>query len=300
MTTRRYDFKKQDLQTHECGATLEYISSTKYKEEGSGLLHTHPFTELFYVTKGKGQYQIEHTYYSVEAGDLLLLRSNVAHAEVSLAANPMECIVLGFSAANALPDLLTPNVFRVLHLDSSANQIQSYLSLMLQEVTKRRPRYAEVCQHLFEALLIQLIREFSPILLPIDKDAPLSKKAKQIKEFIEKHYLENITLESLAQQAQVSKYYLAHTFEQYYKISPMQYVQSLRLNEAKTLLRTTNIPTRRIASIVGYSTHGYFNQRFVKFEGMTPTEYRNMMQEGFQKDEHAAPLPEESIGTDNE
>ena len=55
MTTRRYDFKKQDLQTHECGATLEYISSTKYKEEGSGLLHTHPFTELFYVTKGKGQ-----------------------------------------------------------------------------------------------------------------------------------------------------------------------------------------------------------------------------------------------------
>ena len=117
---------------------------------------------------------------------------------------------------------------------------------------------------------------------------------------IEKHYLENITLESLAQQAQVSKYYLAHTFEQYYKISPMQYVQSLRLNEAKTLLRTTNIPTRRIASIVGYSTHGYFNQRFVKFEGMTPTEYRNMMQEGFQKDEHAAPLPEESIGTDNE
>ena len=177
MTTRRYDFKKQDLQTHECGATLEYISSTKYKEEGSGLLHTHPFTELFYVTKGKGQYQIEHTYYSVEAGDLLLLRSNVAHAEVSLAANPMECIVLGFSAANALPDLLTPNVFRVLHLDSSANQIQSYLSLMLQEVTKRRPRYAEVCQHLFEALLIQLIREFSPILLPIDKDAPLSKKS---------------------------------------------------------------------------------------------------------------------------
>ena len=152
--------------------------------------------------------KIEHTYYSVEAGDLLLLRSNVAHAEVSLAANPMECIVLGFSAANALPDLLTPNVFRVLHLDSSANQIQSYLSLMLQEVTKRRPRYAEVCQHLFEALLIQLIREFSPTLMPIDKDAPLSKKAEQIKEFIEKHYLENITLESLAQP---SKLRLANT-----------------------------------------------------------------------------------------
>lgn len=159
--------------------------------------------------------------------------------------------------------------------------------------------YAEVCQHLFDALLIQLVRELSAPLMPIDKDAPLRKKAEQIKEFIEKHYLENISLESLAQQAQVSKYYLVHTFEQCYKISPMQYVQSLRLNEAKVLLRTTNIPTKRIASIVGYSTHAYFAQRFMKFEGITPAEYRNMAQAALQTDEHAAPLSEETSDADN-
>lgn len=299
MTTKRYDFKKQDLQTSASGAALEYISSTKCKEEGSGLLHTHPFTELFYVTKGKGQYRIEHTYYTVEAGDLFLLKPSIAHAEISLAANPMEYVVVGFSGTNPIPELITANKFRVIHFDSSSNQVQIYLSMMLQEVTKKRHRYAEVCQHLFDALLIQLVRELSAPLMPIDKDAPLRKKAEQIKEFIEKHYLESISLESLAQQAQVSKYYLVHTFEQCYKISPMHYVQSLRLNEAKVLLRTTNIPTKRIASIVGYSTHAYFAQRFMKFEGITPAEYRNMAQAALQTDEHAAPLSEETSDADN-
>ena len=107
------------------------------------MLHTHPFTELFYVTKGKGQYRIEHTYYTVEAGDLFLLKPSIAHAEISLAANPMEYVVVGFSGTNPIPELITANKFRVIHFDSSSNQVQIYLSMMLQEVTKRRHRYRQ-------------------------------------------------------------------------------------------------------------------------------------------------------------
>ena len=59
---------------------------------------------------------------------------------------------------------------------------------------------------------------------------------------------------------------------------PIQYVQTLRLEESKYLLRTTDFAIKQIASITGFSSLGYFSQRFSKAEGMSPAKYRVMAQ----------------------
>lgn len=61
-------------------------------------------------------------------------------------------------------------------------------------------------------------------------------------------------------------------------MSPIQYVQTLRLEESKYLLRTTDFAIKQIALITGFSSLGYFSQRFSKAEGMSPAKYRVMAQ----------------------
>ena len=101
---------------------------------------------------------------------------------------------------------------------------------------------------------------------------------------------EDIALDQLAQRIQVNKYYMAHIFSQNYGMSPIQYVQSLRLEESKYLLRTTDFAIKQIASITGFSSLGYFSQRFSKAEGMSPAKYRVMAQNKLIGD-----LPEETL-----
>ena len=79
----------------------------------------------------------------------------------------------------------------------------------------------------------------------------------------------------LADEAHVSKYYLAHAFKAEYGISPINYQISLRIKESRYLLRETDMSLSQIARVLGFSSASYFSQSFRRAEGMSPLEYRN-------------------------
>ena len=278
MGTKRYDIQEREYQPCNSEAKLLYVSYSKYDKDWYSLPHTHSFVELFYVLSGTGKFLISHNYYPVAAGSLILINSNVPHTETSGAEEPMEYIVIGISGLTSISKTNPKEEFQLFHLDDRENSVKACLSMMLREAKSKKSRYTEVCYHVFEVLLIQLHRQLDMPSRPLVHEASSRGKATQIKYYIENHFHEDINLTSLAQRVQVSKYYLAHTFCQYFGMSPMQYVQSLRLNESRTLLRTTSFSVKKIAAIVGYSSYGYFVQRFIKAEGISPEQYRELSQ----------------------
>ena len=98
----------------------------------------------------------------------------------------------------------------------------------------------------------------------------------QVKRHIETHYPEKITLNTLAQQQFVSQAYLQKQFKHYYGCSPNDYLLSVRLTQAKLLLRNTSKSINDIAYEVGFNTPSYFISMFSKKEGTTPLTYRKM------------------------
>ena len=92
--------------------------------------------------------------------------------------------------------------------------------------------------------------------------------------YMEHNYTLPLTLDYLAAFANINKYYLCREFKKYTGFSPGDYLISLRINQAKTLLTTTSMPAARIGADVGIPDANNFTNLFKKKVGMTPANYR--------------------------
>ena len=98
--------------------------------------------------------------------------------------------------------------------------------------------------------------------------------AQRIKDYIDRHFAEDFSLQSMADALHVSPYYLTHVCKDVTGYSPLQYVLRRRIGEAQTLLITTELPVTRIAAQVGYDNPSHFNAQFSKAVGMSPRTFR--------------------------
>lgn len=97
----------------------------------------------------------------------------------------------------------------------------------------------------------------------------------QISKYIDENYCMPITLETLAQMFHLSASYLTRSFQKTLGITPMQYLQQLRIQEAKTLLLSRpELSVRSVAELCGYTDQHYFSRVFQKAVGVSPTEFR--------------------------
>lgn len=95
-----------------------------------------------------------------------------------------------------------------------------------------------------------------------------------LSKYMRHNYASDITLDFLADFANVSKYHLAREFKKYMGTTPIQYLISMRILNAKFMLIHTPLPISVIAEESGFSDINNFNRLFMKNVGMTPRQYR--------------------------
>ncbi|MFG3104759.1 helix-turn-helix transcriptional regulator [Streptomyces sp. NPDC048182] len=91
---------------------------------------------------------------------------------------------------------------------------------------------------------------------------------------IHERYGEALSLDDLARTAMVSKYHFLRQFTRVTGVTPGRFLNAVRLQEAKRLLRTTPLTVADIAVRVGYSSAGSFTRRFTEAVALSPTGYR--------------------------
>ncbi len=94
-------------------------------------------------------------------------------------------------------------------------------------------------------------------------------------DYMKKHYNEGISRDDLAKIFCMSPGYFSVFFKKNTGISPIQYLNKIRLDRAKQLLKTTGLPVRKVAWEVGFSDSFYFTRLFTKETGMPPRDFRN-------------------------
>ncbi len=100
------------------------------------------------------------------------------------------------------------------------------------------------------------------------------RSLQDVKEYLDAHYTEKISLDQLSGLFFIDKYYLAKLFKEQFGLSVMQYLMQLRITTAKRLLRFSDLPIEKIGLECGIEDGNYFARAFKKVEGCSPTEYR--------------------------
>ena len=132
----------------------------------------------------------------------------------------------------------------------------------------------------------ELVAVLEEAIRPVDmqekkKDAELengnvrmSAVAENIRQYIDMHYKEDISLQSVAEEMNYSDAYFCKIFKQCFDKSFIGYLTEYRLERAKQLLADVRINVKDISVNVGYRDSNYFAKVFKRAMGSTPTEYR--------------------------
>jgi AraC family transcriptional regulator len=95
-----------------------------------------------------------------------------------------------------------------------------------------------------------------------------------VREFIEAHLEENISLQVLAAIVGLSMCHFARAFKQSEGVTPHDYVLRCRVKRAQELLADTDLPLSEIAIAVGFADQSHCARRFREHVGLTPSRYR--------------------------
>ncbi|NLC52705.1 MAG: response regulator transcription factor [Firmicutes bacterium] len=98
-----------------------------------------------------------------------------------------------------------------------------------------------------------------------------------IKDYINEHYHEQISLSTLAEQIYLSPSYLSDLFKNQTGETITNYLTKVRMEKAKELLKDLQMKSYEIGEMVGYKDPAYFSKVFKKVVGVSPNEYRNIV-----------------------
>jgi two-component system response regulator YesN len=93
-------------------------------------------------------------------------------------------------------------------------------------------------------------------------------------DYLHKHYHEQVTLNEVAEHVYVSTSYISRMFKKELGRNFVDYLNGIRLEKAKELLKDPKYKTYEVAEMVGIQDAHYFSRLFKKYQGLTPTEYR--------------------------
>ena len=273
MSRSHYSLDKELSFTVRGTAKLLNVASATYGGDWHSVPHTHNHMELFYIVGGKGQFLIQDQLHPVNANNLVIINPNVTHTEVSLNAQPLEYIVLGIDGIELVTGETSNGQFNILdHLESV--EVSSCLRNILREMELKNTGYEDVCQAYMEILIIRLMRSID-FAVPTDPQLGIgNRQCAAVKRYIDLHFKEALSLDQLAEDAHMSKYYLSHAFKREYGVSPINYMITKRIEESKYLLAETDLSMSQIAQLLGFSSLSYFSQVFRRTQSLSPMEYR--------------------------
>lgn len=270
MGNTRYNFTEES--TPSLPIRLLYVSASSYGKDWESLAHTHYFTELFYVRKGKGQLHAEQEIIPLQKDDLVIINPHVRHTETSLDDMPMEYVILGVEGLRFTFD--GQKEYITFHCPNRQEDLMYYFTAMLQEMETKQKHYELVCKNLLELLIIHLTR-YSDFQFGVIAPSPkTNRECSFVKRYIDANYSEDLSLTFLADLVHLNKYYLAHAFTESYGISPVNYLNEKRIENSRELLATTDYKIAEIARLSGFSSQSYFSQSFRKSCGVSAGEYR--------------------------
>jgi len=231
---------------------------------------------LHFVTAGKGYIELNGAIHALKKGDAFLHTPGQVMRYYTDSEDRWDIYWLQFNGYKLTEFLLERGFY-----DSSLSTVQSdsmleesFLDLMKEVECHTFKRPSKI-----SALTFAVLVEF------ISHAHPYSNKSgwqhfdriTRLLPLLQKNAHHPYNLEEWAEQVHLTPNYFCNLFKKVTRMTPLAYVTKCRIQSSKEmLLGFPDRPIKEIAIDCGYPSISYFNKTFLKMEGVTPTEFRNM------------------------
>lgn len=233
--------------------------------------------QLLYVASGKAHFYFHGKEEIVPAGNMVLYRPKEEQRYYYYGVDRTEVYWVHFTGNNVkniLRKYGIPEKEHVIHTGTSLDYKKIYLQ-MIQELKLARPFYEEVLAHQLEYLFVLISRLQGK--KPRSKSSFLMDEMDQSVAYFHSNYNRAISIEEYARERGMSVSWFIRNFKDYTGSTPTQYLLSLRISNAQSLLESTSYNVTEIAEIVGYDNPLYFSRLFKKQCGVSPREFRRQL-----------------------
>ena len=229
-------------------------------------MHQHDYYELYYLEAGSREYFVEDTIFSVEAGDFVLIapgklhRTGGEYGMRSLVCFSQSFLLRTFTR-EATAKLLY--VFQKLKVTPSQDR-RNMFSLLLNQVEQAKEELA------FALALARLLQELGDCEQACVSRDPVSTMVA----YINANFASITNIEQIARQFYISKFHLCRVFKAAMKMTVVEYLNRVRIQNACRYLRHSDKDMGEIALLCGFHDAAYFSNVFKRILGISPREYR--------------------------
>jgi AraC-like DNA-binding protein len=249
-------------------------------------LHIHDCLEIGVVLKNELEYKFNNQTYIGRPGDVFLCRPFEPHWSYAQPEKPFECILVLFtpSVVRKIPEgnqLLKPfytahGVHPLIPAEtSSAKAIRKAAeSAMKAQEMGKGAWVTYQYMHLIDILL--QVDQFSKVFETTTPAKLPSSEIVEVVGYMLEHYQKPLDSEILSWQAGMGRTMFYKEFRRLTGLSPAEFLNRLRIQNAMDLLRSTNKSMIDLAYASGFQSLSTFNKQFKRFTGLSPREYRKL------------------------
>ena len=235
--------------------------------------------QLLYVASGKTVFYFNGEPKEVAAGHMVLFQPKQEQHYEYFAVDRPEVYWVHFTGSDVR------NILKHYDIPLDRHVIYSGSSATYAYLFKEMIHELQTCRTGFEELLDMSLRQiFLLVQRSWEERKPtvssyLQEEIDYARKYFNEHYNEDISIEEYAQSRGMSVSWFLRNFKQMTMKSPMQYILTIRINNAVSLLETTDYNVTEISTIIGYDNPLYFSRIFKKQKGVSPSDYRKMLSE---------------------
>lgn len=230
--------------------------------------------QLLYVASGKVYFYLDEKEYIAQTGHMILYKPHEEQNYVYYGTDQTQVYWIHFTGndvENILKSYDIPLQEPSFYVGNSIIYETAFKEIM-KEIQNQNLGFEQMTILYFKQLLLQAQRgrtEYQHF-----SNHSMMQEIEQAKNYFHDHYQERISIEDYAHSKNISTCWFIRSFRTLTGSTPLQYIHSIRLNNAKTLLEYTQYNITEVASLVGFDDPLYFSHLFKKHMGISPSEYR--------------------------
>ena len=249
--------------------------------------HWHTEIEIHYIVKGNGSFFIDDNEYNVSQGDIVYIGSKLIHSGKSVNNDLLAvCYIIDSSYLLSLnsdnltdrfiSELLNTKISKpVIH---TSDMGYNYIKQVLNNIDycaeqKSIIHQLEIKKYLYD-FFIQLYKNNYFVLNSTTDSIRCTSIIKKSISYIQNNMASKLSIDEIASHVGLSTSYFMKMFKQNTKMTCVEYIKSLRLDKATSLLLETNDNILEIAQNCGFANLSLFNREFKKAFELTPSQYR--------------------------
>ena len=242
--------------------------------------------QLLYIVSGKGHFHFHGEDRVVYAGRMVLIQPRQEQRYEYFGEDKPEVYWVHFTGSDV------KNILRSYNIPMDDPIFYSGASSTYSYLFKEMIHELQNCKTGYEDLLTMYLRQiFLLVQRTRQEERPtvstyIQEEMEFARRYFNEHYNEPISIQEYAESRNMSVCYFQRNFKQIVKHTPMQYLLTIRVNNAASLLETTDYSMAEIAAIVGYEDPLYFSRLFRKIKGVSPRDYRNLVKDGAKESTH--------------